>query len=206
MKHRGRTYRAWAIGFSVIVHVVVLMVASLLIIDRESKTPEYITIEILRRDEQPLSVPKSEPAPAGRSRQRTAKPKAIMPRIELPPPPADVPVLSPDEPVAVNELELIDRAFFGDSLYAIIKAAPHLKPLVLRNMLTENVPTTDTLETLRKQLAEAMQPYINMSDAERQARFHMKLFGSPTNPMRPGSVPGNIPITDIIRAIIELLK
>jgi len=204
MKRAGTKYRAHAVWLSVVLHALVLVVARFLVLQQITVAPEYVTVEIVRPGEQPVSAPLAERQPTAAKRPIERR-SITRPTVQLPPP-ADVPVLSPDEPVALNELELIDRAFFGDSLYTIIKANPNLRPAVLRQMLVENVPATDSLETLRKQLAEAMLPYINMSEPERQARFHMKLFGTPTNPMRPGPIPGNIPISDILILLIQLLK
>jgi len=206
MKREGTTYRAYAVWYSLVVHAFVLVVARFLTVQPELVVPEFVTIDIQSHTRAIPSAPLVEEKQPVVSKQETGTQNAVPLSEPLPLPPVDVPAVTPEEPAAMSELEMIDRVFFGDSLYAIVKAAPHLRHLVLRQMLVENVPTTDTLAVLRKQLAEAMLPYINMSEVERQARFHMKVFGTATNPMRPGPIPGNIPITDILRALIELLK
>ena len=206
MKREGTTYRAYAVWCSIVVHILVLVVARFLTVQPELVVPEFVTIDIQAHTRELPPASQAEDKQPVESKQDTGSRDAVSPSEPLPLPPVDVPAITPVEPAAMSELEMIDRVFFGDSLYAIVKAAPHLRSLVLRQMLVENVPTTDTLAVLRKQLAEAMLPYINMSEAERQARFHMKVFGTATNPMRPGPIPGNIPITDILRALIELLK
>lgn len=117
-----------------------------------------------------------------------------------------VPERSLVEEPAREEFEDIEKNFFGDSLYSILQEHPELKPLVLGQMLVQHVPAKDSLETIREQIAQALKPYAEMSEGERVARANMKRFGTARNPYQAQAIPGNIPISDIIRFLIQLLS
>jgi hypothetical protein len=99
----------------------------------------------------------------------------------------------------------VERQFFGDTLYSILQKYPQLKPVVLQQMLARGVEAYDSLATLRQQIAQALAPYIEMSDAERAARANMKRFGYARNPHHVQAIPDNIPISAIVMYLIQLL-
>lgn len=141
-----------------------------------------------------------------------------QPRKQLIPRPASPVVVSPGQvQVIVPRDSLLaeeflrdsvadaERQFFGDTLYGILQKYPGLKPALLQELLVQHVPAYDSLATLRKQIAEALAPYLEMSDAERAARANMKRFGSAQNPHHVQAIPGNIPISAMIMYLIQLL-
>jgi hypothetical protein len=97
----------------------------------------------------------------------------------------------------------VEREFFGESLYDILKEHPELKTLVLQQMLVARIETPkDSLAELRQQIALALVPFAGKTDIERAARANMKRFGSATNPYQAHMIPNNIPISEIIFFLI----
>ncbi|MGH2567205.1 MAG: hypothetical protein ACRDGA_02620 [Bacteroidota bacterium] len=201
MNKRRTTYRAYAIGFSIVAHALVLLVGKFLFIESKMGRQEFVIVDFSRR-EQPPSVPPTIIRKQSRAGERKGGGQQIVPEKTQP---VEIPAISPDQPAEVSEQEVIKRALFGDSLYAIVTEFPQLKPLVLKQMLVQNVQAYDSLETLRQQIALALAPYLDMSDAERAARANMKRFGYAHNPYQAQAIPGNIPISDIILFLIRLI-
>lgn len=205
-----KTYRRVAAAVSILVHALLLLVVGRLILWNPLPMESGDAIVYLElRPPAPLKsierVPKASIGKQSKARRIT---KEI---VNLPA------VTSPEQAVVLRDSLVIDEAkkeeplnperqFFGDTLYSILQEHPELKPLVLGQMLVHYVPTRDSLETIREQIADALKPYAEMSDAERAARANMKRFGTARNPYQAPAIPNNIPISDIIRFLIQLLS
>lgn len=200
-----KSYRRLAAVGSILTHLLVLAVLGLLSWQPSPSVREEVEVLV---EFGPFAEKSIESVPRPLARRQ----------------PSEQPIFRPASPVAVGPGQVIvprdsllaekflrdsvvdaERQFFGDTLYGILQKYPELKSAILQELLVQHVPAYDSLATLRKQIAEALAPYLEMSDAERAARANMKRFGTAQNPHHVQAIPGNIPITAIIMYLIQLL-
>lgn len=197
--------RLAAVG-SILIHLLLLAGLSLLVWQPLRPVRDEVELLLEFRSQAQKNV-----EPASRPHGKRQSRKMVIPKST---PPV---VASPGQAIAPRDSLLFEepprgtvddaaRQFFGDSLYGILQKYPGLKSLVLQELLVRQVPAYDSLATLRKQIAEALAPYLDMSDAERSARANMKRFGTAHNPLQAPAIPGNIPISAIILFLIDMLK
>lgn len=201
-----KSYRRLAAVGSILTHLLVLAVLGLLSWQPSPSVREEVEVLVEFGSFAEKSI-ESAPRPPARKQprkqpiSRPASPVAVGPGQVIVPSDSLLAEEFLRDPVADAE-----RQFFGDTLYGILQKYPELRPVVLQELLVQHVPAYDSLATLRKQIAEALAPYLEMSDAERAARANMKRFGTAHNPFQPPGIPGNIPISAIILFLMNMLK
>jgi hypothetical protein len=193
--------RRAAIG-SILIHLVLLGVLSLIVWKPMPQQHEQVVVELDWAAARPSGTARAEDS---RRNQGASRPQKVRPPETA---------LSGQTIVAQDSLLVEaqkdsepdpERQFFGDSLYTILRRYPELKPIILQELLVRNVQAYDSLAAVKRVIAEALAPYLEMSDAERAARANMKRFGYAQNPYQAPAIPGNIPIGAIVMYLLQLL-
>jgi hypothetical protein len=197
-----KSYRRLAAVGSILIHLMVLVGLSVLFWKPAPQQRDQAVVELQWN----VSPPRISTRPDRPYRnQRQPRPENVQPPVAAL---SDQAIVPRDSLLGEAQKESKpdpDRQFFGDTLYGILQEYPELKPVVLQQMLVQNIQAYDSLATVEKQIAEALAPYLEMSDAERAARANMKRFGYARNPYQAPAIPGNIPISAIVMYLVQLL-
>ncbi len=196
------TIRRHATIGSVLIHLVLLGVLSLLVEKPMPRQHEQVVVELDWATARPSSTARAEDSRRNQGASRARKvqpPEAAL--TGQPSVPRDSLFVETQDDVEPDPV----RQFFGDSLYTILQQYPELKPIILQELLVQNVQAYDSLAAVKRVIADALAPYLEMSDAERAARANMKRFGYAQNPYQAPAIPGNIPIGAIMMFLIQLL-
>ncbi len=197
-----KSYRRLAAVGSILIHLMVLVGLSVLLWKPAPLQREQVVVELEWR----AFAPRISTRPDSPYRnQRQPRPQNVQPPVAARSGQAIVPRDSLLGEARKDSEPHPDRQFFGDTFYGILQKYPELKPIILQELLARNVQAYDSLAAVEKQIAEALAPYLDMSDAERAARANMKRFGYARNPYQAPAIPGNIPISAIVMYLVQLL-
>lgn len=195
-----KSYRRYAAVVSILAHAVALGGLSLILWQPVPKQSEDVIVYLEPPPGAPkvgLTIPRRQQARASHTAETqplvaTQRVQAVAPR---------EPLLA--EAIQADTLTNPERQFLGDTLYSILQNYPQLKPTLLKQLIIQNVRAYDSLAIVERQIAEALAPYLEMSEAELAARSNMKRFGYAHNPHHVQAIPGNIPISAILFYLIH---